>query len=423
MNVLVIGNGAWVDTSSLGNTFSNFFSGWENTEFYNIYFRGTAPQNDVCDNYFSITDMDIVRNWFRPDRIGRRIHKKDAGNLVKVAKNEKKIISYIHKFKFGLAYEVEDLLWQSDIWKNKKLDEFIDESSPDIIFTFASGNNNVVRTIKYIKDRTHAKIVTFIADDILSSYVKKNRRRRKRLISNLEYLLSNSDKVYGITEELCNIYSKYASKDVAILKKGCTEFSPINSEYSLPLKLVYAGNLLYGRAQTLVKLVNVLSELNQNNSSFICDIYTGTELDIDVQEKLNIDGTSQIKGEVPYNIVMNKLAEADIVIHLESFEKQNIDLVRNSFSTKIIDCFQSGSLILAIGPSELASIKYLKNISGTFVVDDIDNLKDVLSNILISLESLNMRTKKIRDFALENHDANINRLNLQNDFKKICIEV
>lgn len=419
MNVLVIGNGAWVDTSSLGNTFSNFFGGWENTNFYNIYFRGTAPQNNVCENYFSITDIDIVRNWFNPDRIGKRVYKKDNETLAKVAKNEKRIISYIHKFKFGIAYEVEDILWQSDVWKNNNLDKFIDEASPDIIFTFASGNNNIVRMIRYIKERTNAKIVTFIADDVSASYIKKNNRRRKRLLNNLEYLMLNSDKIYGITEELCNIYSKHYDKEVTILKKGCTEFRPAKLEYTLPLKMVYAGNLLYGREQTLIKLVNELDKYNQKQSAFICDIYTGTELDAKVQEKLNFNGTSELKGEVPYNVVLDKLAEADIVIHLESFERENIDLVRNSFSTKIIDCFQSSSLILAIGSEELASMKYLKNINGTFVVNDISDIENVLENIVASLDSLGKNAEALHDFALANHDANANRLNLQKDFRKV----
>ena len=263
-DILVVGGGAWVDSSSLGNTFSNFFGGWgEDTKFFNLYFRGTLPQNDVCEKYFSITDISIVRNFFCPHKIGRRVFKSEKNISDKVAANEKKIISFIHKIGATVAYEIEDMLWETDKWKNDKLDKFIEEAAPDIIFTFATGNSNVLRSVEYIKGKTDAKIVVFIADDIYNEYAEKTINRRERVHKKIRELFDISDLIYGISEEICKKYSTLFGKDVFELKKSCVSFSPVKKDYNYPLKIVYAGNLLYGRAETILRLSEEIKKINK----------------------------------------------------------------------------------------------------------------------------------------------------------------
>ena len=97
------------------------------------------------------------------------------------------------------------------------------------------------------------------------------------------------------------------------------------------------------------------------------------------------------------------MKNADIVLHVESFEEKQKELVKYSFSTKIIDCLQSGNVVLGIGPSNIASIEYLKKIDGAFVIDDMDNIFDSISKILNEKNILNENAKKTRDFAKENN--------------------
>ena len=371
MNILVIGGGAWTNTSSLGNTFSNLFENWQDTNFYNLYFRGALPQNDVCENYFSITDIDIVKNFFTPSKIGNRIYKTDMvaveNKVDNVSTKEKNLISYIHKFNLNFIYDIENALWDTNKWKNKKLNAFIKEANPDIVFTFASGNNNIVKSVKYIKEQTNAKIVSFIVDDIVTEYKSYRPYRSARLRKNLAELFSLSDEIFGITDEMCEKYRQEANKEVLLLTKGCKDFAPLKSVYKRPLKMIYAGNLLYGREKTLVTLSKAIENLNGNDKKILLDVYSGTALSADLIDTIEKGGNCSFKGECPYDEVVENMKNADIVLHIESFVPENIEKVRYSFSTKITDCLQSGNLIFVIGPKNIAvEHKFYISLQATF---------------------------------------------------------
>ena len=274
MRILVVGGGSWEDTSSLGNTLSNFFAGWENDTFYNLYFRETLPNNAVCKQYFQITTKELLKNFFSSKTIGKRFDYDSAGSNQsdKAGEKEKKAISLIHRFNLNLIYDLEDYLWSRKKWINEALDRFIDEARPDVIFSFAAGNNFVVLPIEYIKAKTHAKLVLFVADDMHTSYRLSNDLHHRRMRKGFDKLIRLADKVYGITEEMCAYYNELYSIPVTTLYKGCT-FETKPKEYvNDPIRFVYAGNLLYGREQTLCSVVDALEQINQDGTKAVLDI-------------------------------------------------------------------------------------------------------------------------------------------------------
>ena len=113
------------------------------------------------------------------------------------------------------------------------------------------------------------------------------------------------------------------------------------------------------------------------------------------------------------------MKRADIVLHVESFEPSQMQLVHYSFSTKITDCMQSGSVMMATGPSGIASIEYSKQIPGSIVVDDLNKLEYELKGIVNCPGSLVERAKMINDFAKEHFEIGMVRRRLQNEFKEL----
>ena len=95
MRILVVGGGSWDDTSSLGNTMSNFFAGWEEDIFYNLYFRETRPNNSVCKHYYQITTKELLKKYFNRKTIGRRFDFDcaESTGIDKAGEKEKKAIS------------------------------------------------------------------------------------------------------------------------------------------------------------------------------------------------------------------------------------------------------------------------------------------------------------------------------------------
>ena len=230
-----------------------------------------------------------------------------------------------------------------------------------------------------------------------------------------------SDKVYGISQQMCDAYSREFGCEVALLHKGC-ELCASKTYVNKPLEIVYAGNLMYGRDEILAKLATCLQNINVCGTKAVLRIYTGTKITDTINSKLNLGETSQIVGAKSYDEIKKIMKCADIVLHVESFEPSQMQLVRYSFSTKITDCMQSGSVMMAIGPSGIASIESSKQIPGSIVIDDLNKIENELKGIVDNSESLIGLAKKTNDFAKEQFEIGIVRRRLHNDFKELVNE-
>jgi hypothetical protein len=124
-------------------------------------------------------------------------------------------------------------------------------------------------------------------------------------------------------------------------------------------------------------------------------------------------------GSLPYEDIKKALKSADIVLHVESFDPNQVKITRLSFSTKIIDCMQSGSCMMAIGPDNIASIDYLLGIDGVISITDPSKIRVELEKIVNDPYSLKLKTKKLAKFARENHDIKKVRNELAQDFLQL----
>ena len=408
MKILVITRNAWDDTNAIGNTISNFFDGIDNIEFANIYFRSSQPNNKVCKDYYRVTEKDILKNWFSPKKIGKSFTvdaalKKESSVS---AKNEKKIIRFIQKYGFKVAYRFSDYLWYSEKWINENLDNFIEKFSPDIIFSFVKSAPQYYLTVKHLREKFNIPLLSWVADDEYSELLKNGEQNK---IKNLQYILKESSAIKGCSEEICDYYGNVFGCSMTPLYKGCDFNSSVKDSVGNPIKIVYAGNLLYGRLEIISKISDIIEKYSSNIQSVSFDIYSNTSLMAsEIQEKFGNKSFTHYKGRQDYNVIKEKLAKADIVLHVESFENDQILKTKYSFSTKIIDALQSGSVLLAVGPVEVASIRYIQKIPGAYVISNIETINDELECIFGESCEYVDRAKKIRRYAEEYHNGEEN---------------
>ena len=102
--------------------------------------------------------------------------------------------------------------------------------------------------------------------------------------------------------------------------------------------------------------------------------------------------------------------EAQMLLHIESFDEICIDRVKNSISTKIADSLASGIPILAYGPSNIASISYLKKNKCAYVIDQKENLEELLRKIILYAGSSNKISNKGLFMAKMNHNSRNNSI-------------
>lgn len=423
MNILIFSEAAWDDKNSFGNTVSNFFCGdiWENDKFLNYYARNQIPDNKANVNYYQLSAVDVIKGALKLKIRGKKFSSKDIAtrhNLYFDHEREQRSIDKLHKNKNEFVYYVHEAIWRSRIWINEDFDSFINQNKPDVLFAFATSPYILWPLIKYLKKKTMCKIVLLVADNTYEGYEKNIWYRRRYLKRMLKNCILSADRVYGISDEMSQLYQDMFHVNVTTLYKGCDlSLSPKNYTNN-PLRFVYAGNLFWGRDDILSTIAETIEDQNQNGVKAVLEIYTGATITPELEKKLNHGESSRIMGARPYDEIKQIMHDADVVLHVESFDEDSIETVKYSLSTKIIDCLQSGSQVFGIGPNGIASIEYLKKVDGAIVVDSREKIKEQLSALLQDKNILE-HVKQIREYATEKHEISEVQNKLRKELEKL----
>ena len=76
---------------------------------------------------------------------------------------------------------------------------------------------------------------------------------------------------------------------------------------------------------------------------------------------------------VPAREIQSIHADADVLVHVESFSLKDRLVVRHSFSTKLVDYFHAARCVFAVAPPDVASMCYLlKNDSAVVATSEHD---------------------------------------------------
>lgn len=421
MKILVISQTAWNTTNSFGNTVTNWFDGWNDSHFYHFYTRQQEPNTRIVDRFFRVTEADILKKGLSNKDIGISFNSEEiANNINNDAKQiEQKYTSRLHKSKHEIIYFGIEQLWLLKKWITEPFLQFVDEVNPDIVFAFAYAPYILAPAIECIKRRNEkVKIILHVADDVLEAYCQTAWYRRRYLIKQLDNCIYQADKLYAASEAMANKYRDKYHKEFTPLYKGCAFEYTVKEKQNKPIKLVYAGNLLYGRAQTLSIITNALHSLNTDEVHAFLEIYSNTTLSEKEKGRLNDLKNSFYMGTRPYDEIKKILNQADVVLHVESFEESQKKVVKYSFSTKIIDCLQSGSCVMAIGPKGLASIDYFNRVDGAIVINEMDQIEHEIYKLIHDKDTL-LRARSTREYAFANHEIGVVRKKLKADFESL----
>lgn len=390
LKVLVISSLPWRSDNSFGNTYSNWFSKIKGIELANIYLGEGLPTIDSpAKKFFQISEKAIARSVLK-----RHVSNNSIGRIVHPVVEEKfereKDTSFYSKaLLLGKRYHPQSLyLIKEAIWKFGNINydgvySFIEEFKPDVIFMGLNYLCFLDRFGLKIYEKYKIPIVLEAAIDIYSLkqlsfnpffWVKRFWVRYKsRQICRVSKLL------YVISEEQRIDYSKYFNLPVKVMYKFPDrnrkkfDYSPHNSQ----LRYLFTGNIGIGRWKSLSILASALKTVGGG----YLDIYTPTVLSAKQKRALNIEGVSYVHNPIPQSQVIEEQNNADILVHVESFNLKNKLEVRYSISTKIMDYVSVGRCIFAIGPDDIASINYLKNNKLAVVASSykevLDRVKDL----------------------------------------------
>lgn len=419
-SLLVITVNAWSDKIASGNTISNHLGGWDKSKVSNLFLRNEEIDNNCCERYFKISEKNIINSFLSKRELGvevqysKEINSQSFSKILKTSK----IKNFLIRIRPAFILLLREILWKVGFLRKSKLDSFLKKNSPDVIYIFCPSLIYGHRILHYCHKITNAKVVVFFGDENYSykNYWPLSFIYQFYLRYWIRKTISISSINYAATPELSDYYSCISGKKFKVLYKGISILPPAPKIYSKPLKIVYAGNLLYNRWRTLSLISNAIEEVSvDKQNEFELSIYSGTPLSKEMDKRLNTKYTS-VLGAVSFNKVKKIMEDADIVLHVEAFDKKNIQKTKYSFSTKITDCIQSGNCVMGVGPSELASINFLKNSKSAIIANTYSEIVSQLQNISLDNKIINDCRIKMYDFSKELFDLDSIRESIYKDF-------
>ncbi len=421
MRILVLSRSPWRNDNGTGRTLTDIMSAFPNAEIYSLCMREQAPQNDIAKENFFISEMQMIKKLLKKGNVGQKSKKNNETS----SKFEDGIYTQSNARNNTFLWIAREILWNIGGWKNDNLRAYIDEVKPDVIFSPVFPGCYPQKLILHIQKISGAKVVVFHMDDnytlkkvsfspLFWMYRLVMRRWVKKIsvLANINYVISDIQKID---------YEKAFKRECKVLTKSA-DFSgeaPIKDEYNKPLQLVYTGNIGLNRWRSLAQIANVLEKINKDVVKAQLRIYTGNTLTEKMNKALNIGESSFVMGSVSSNEVLEIQENADMLVHIEAKDLKNRLIVRQSFSTKIVDYLKSARPILAYGPKEVASISHLIKNDCAIVADNEQELYKELLKVIDDKSALNDLSTKAFNCGKNYHDSSLINKMLTDDLKSI----
>lgn len=414
--VLIVSRGVWDDSLGTSSTLSNLFSKYDSDKVAHIYIETKRPKTQCCNWFFQISEFSLVQKIFRwKTKTGFSINTRSDNSFVineKIASKEENAMSFVRKNRSIFFTFLRELLWLLNGWKSNELKSFIKDFNPDVIWLDGSPLILMNRLQNYVLKISKKPGVIFLVDDVYSyKFCKGNIIRcfyRLLLRNSVKYVVDACEKVLVISPKMKKEYDDIFCVDSIFVTKGI-DVSKIKIQSQIihePVKLVYLGQVIYGRIYSLIAIKEALEIINSKGIRMQLYIYTNNPISEELKNKLLVKDSVFLMDPVPYNEVPNIIDESDVLVYVESFVNKHKNTARLSFSTKIADYLGSGKCILAIGPDDIAPIEYLKEENAAIVVTNICDIKRKLEE-LYHEDLINYYAYRGFECARKNHSSDM----------------
>lgn len=421
MRVLVLSKEAWRDEQNGGNVLSNIFKDFD-AEFAQIYCTDNEPNNNICRLYYQMTDHMMVNNILRSTLVGKVKKYDDVPNSKMVVQER---YHAMKKYNLEIVRTIREIVWKIADWNNVGLAEFVKNFKPDVVFAPCYGSHYMIRLTKIVRKLTKVPIISYISDDFYTnrqySFSLLFWMNHFALRKNIRSVFTLYSLVYTMTDEQKVQCEKDFQANMKILRKsGLFDINRKKTFVNNPIKIVYGGGIYLNRWKTLEHLVDSIKSINKDGVKIIIDIYTGTELKERIKHKLNDGINSKLHGIVSLEELKQIYSHSDIALHVEGFDRKSKLTVRLSFSTKIVDCLDSGCAVMAICDEEQAGFSYLKRNNAAICISNPNEIKKILQDIIAHPDLIIKFQEQAFNLGRKNHNETLTRQQLFDDFKKIA---
>ncbi len=391
MRLLVLTEEVWNDRIYPNNVMTNWFGDFDG-QLANLYLASGMPDNPCCMEYFQITDWMVIENlvkrkdggrWFVNrgcDRVAHAFPDPLLRNYSWIRKGIKQVFGSFLRL-------LRDAAWLRVRWEETMLMDFLGEFKPDVIFSLRFSSRRILCMERFLHSVTGAPVIAFTGDDEYSLrqinasplYWIRRLQLRRDIRRNAAFY----GKYYTLSERQAKELKKALGVNSGVLYKGGNFSGTLEDKRtSKPIRIVYGGRLYCNRDKTLLSIARAIAAINREEVLVTLEIYTADKLKKSKRKELDDKRSIFLKGFVDAVQLKQIYKEADIALHVESFDLKNRLLTRYSFSTKIVDCLASTCAVLAVGPYDNEGIRYLKKRRGAICIGKAEEIYPMLSHIV-----------------------------------------
>ena len=404
---LIISHNVIGKDGNMGKTLRAYFGHWPTDKLAQLYFHSEVPTTGLCQRYFRVTDVDLLKALWQFKKPGTVL---EAGDIQYGAGTTRVDEGHIAEWyqkgrqRKPWIYFARNTLWSLGHWKSKYLDEWIREFAPEVIF-YASGDYTFsFRIAQYISTKYGVPLVTSIVDDYYfhrkdnKGLLAKWNTRRFRAV--MEQTMGMSARVLYVHPAMQRKYEEKFSLPGDVLYTNAPIYDvPVNREG--PVCISYMGGLSLNRYQALKEIGQTLLKLVPDGSVQL-DVYSG-ERDPEILSYMTAENGICFKGQISFEQVQQTIQNSDIVVMAESRDPEILERIRYSLSTKVAECLGSGRCLLAYGPAEAGSISYLLEYGAGCVATTPQELEARLKEILYAPEVRNTYANGEKALAMKHH--------------------
>ena len=377
------------------------------------------PQDRLCEIYCGMYENDALISPQRSNRLNLSVNDVKHGDLLSKLRTEKTKVqkdNQINELVLVTTQNLKERIKQklkflfsatADMfpYQTRKLHRFITAHNPDVVYVIPYGKRILDLTL-YLQKTYDIPVITHLMDDWPTTIYRDSSTtllQRKLTLRQFNTLMTASKSVFVISDAMKKEYEqRYPRVRFSVfMNSPQIELKPVSIAPEVK-KVVCIGSLHLNRWQSLLEFCRTISDHKLN---LTIDIYSADWSRL----KHHFTEFSFVQSkEVLLPEQMNSALEGyDALLFLESFDPGVRQYTRFSVSTKIPEYLGAQKPIIAIGPSDIASILYLKKNKAAYVLDETNlaQWNDILSISLNDQSHLETTLHHAKDLFRRNHNA------------------
>lgn len=424
--VTIVSTGPLRHSTSNGILMRSLFGNWPQERLSQIYFRIMVPHlpdSDICQEYRVIGLSGSVR------RVEGKTPNRDvstpASTLPDVS-NANRYQRFVwdlktKKNRFDWIWTFHEL-WASQFWMVRAVEQQLRDLRPDIVYVLLD-KLPIAKITTLACERLGIPLYIHVADDYVTARYQ-DRPLAAKLARESQYwfrrAIDQADGLAGISPSMASEYSQRYQRDWSWFTTlvDADVYNPSPSDQVGPMRLVFAGTLELARWESLRSLALALQQLNeQGDIEARLLIYSSPDQIRLHRSALDIPQVTELRGWVPPSELPQIFHEADVLVHVESFQAIFSDFTKFSFSTKLSQYMMAQRPILAFGPHDIGSIRVLRDTGAALVIDQDDSemvLAD-LCRLLTEPDLRNQLAQNGRKWAMENVEVRTGQERFRSD--------